>query len=65
MSSRVWCDDPCRLKQRTKRLLYFSLHNNRKLLFPKLQEQVSRGVETLPRTACYLMSGSLFSLEPV
>ncbi|MFH5809921.1 hypothetical protein [Lactiplantibacillus plantarum] len=32
---------------------------------PKLQEQVSRGVETLPRTACYLMSGSLFSLRVV
>ncbi|MBU6045539.1 hypothetical protein M5119_11465, partial [Lacticaseibacillus paracasei] len=31
----------------------------------KLQEQVSRGVETLPRTACYLMSGSLFSLRVV
>ncbi len=33
--------------------------------FPKLQEQVSRGVETLPRTVCYLMSGSLFSLRVV
>lgn len=32
---------------------------------PKLQEQVSRGVEKLPRTACYLMSGSLFSLRVV
>ena len=32
---------------------------------PKLQEQVSRGVEILPRTACYLMSGSLFSLRVV
>lgn len=36
-----------------------------KIYYPKLQEQVSRGVETLPRTACYLMSGSLFSLESV
>lgn len=65
MSSRVWCDDPCSSSSVQKRLLYFSLHNNRKLLFPKLQEQVSRGVETLPRTACYLMSGSLFSLRVV
>lgn len=48
-----------------KRLLYFSLHNDRKLLFPKFQEQASRGVETLPRTACYLMSDSLFSLRVV
>lgn len=37
MSSRVWCDDPCRLKQRTKRLPYSSLHNNRKLLFESFQ----------------------------
>ncbi|MCG0703655.1 hypothetical protein IMAU70010_03032 [Lactiplantibacillus plantarum] len=36
-----------------------------KIYYPKLQEQVSRGVETLPRTACYLMSGSLFSLRVV
>ena len=35
------------------------------VLSRKLQEQVSRGVETLPRTACYLMSGSLFSLRVV
>ena len=36
-----------------------------KIYYPKLQEQVSRGVETLPRTVCYLMSGSLFSLRVV
>lgn len=51
MSSRVWCDDPCSSSSVQKRLLYFSLHNNRKLFFPKLQEQVSRGVETLFKLA--------------
>ncbi|WP_238144152.1 PTS transporter subunit EIIC, partial [Lacticaseibacillus casei] len=44
----------------------FQIYGGSRFVFiPKLQEQVSRGVETLPRTACYLMSGSLFSLRVV
>ena len=34
-------------------------------LLSQIARTISRGVETLPRTACYLMSGSLFSLRVV
>lgn len=51
--------------QRISQLLVYTFIYLYIYTFPKLQEQVSRGVETLPRTACYLMSGSLFSLRVV
>ncbi|MCT0019395.1 hypothetical protein DWV22_10675 [Weissella confusa] len=33
--------------------------------FQNCKAKLAGGVETLPRTACYLMSGSLFSLRVV
>lgn len=35
------------------------------VLSPNFKNKLAGGVETLPRTACYLMSGSLFSLRVV
>ena len=70
MSSRVWCDDPCRLKQRTQAAYtsgYFILVYiiTVDFFFQNCKNKLDGGVETLPRTACYLMSGSLFSLRVV